>query len=583
MAQLFPEWISDQERKKNPKLKAEYKVYDALGQSLKGDGWYVFYSRIWTWVERDARRIRTREADFIIAHPKFGILLLEVKGGKIEVVDGRWVSTDRSGYTWGIDPYTQVANATESLVRRLDEENYNPFVGFRFSTAVCFPDVIISKSNSLSGEKHRSVTLDASHFDDLKDAILKAMKDGGGEYCVPGEARILALKELVACSWYIDVPRSVQVKETEHHIKKLTDNQFKLLYELAPSARRLIVSGCAGSGKTIMAAETARRMVQLGRKKILLTCFNRNLATWLRQSPYFVDDGSMMVSNYHKLCSDFATQAGLVLPELQGSTRPENDPVFEKHYPELLLQSAEKMGVQFDAIIVDEAQDFLSSWWTSLILLLADKGSLHVYQDAQQSLRNSTQALPTEVSDAASFIELTENVRNTKAIHDLAMKCHPTLGRGYTALCDVGLRPEFVSVPDGQSEHQVLQRIVDRLVGEEQIPSSDVAILTPLSISEGISAWKPGQTLVGKYRLVHDLHPADHEIFCSSIASAKGLEFPVVIITELCANGDLQEIDQYLQLMYVGLSRARSMLIMLTGEEEFSQSIVVREKQPRNS
>lgn len=103
MANIFPEWISEEQRKSNPKFRAEFKIYDALKQTLS-DQWYVFYSRTWTWVEKSSR-LRTRETDFIIAHPKYGILLMEVKGGGIEVKDGKWVSTDRYDNKWNINPY----------------------------------------------------------------------------------------------------------------------------------------------------------------------------------------------------------------------------------------------------------------------------------------------------------------------------------------------------------------------------------------------------------------------------------------------------------------------------------------------
>lgn len=575
MAQMYPEWINEQERRRNPKLSAEYRVYDALRESLPGDKWYVFYSRTWNWVERKARRLRTREADFIIAHPMYGILILEVKGGKIEVIEGRWTSTDRNGRIWEIDPYDQVAIAAVSLERRLGEEKNNPFAGFRFSTAVCFPDVSLAECQQGPAADKCGITIDASQMSHLKDAVLVAMKDGEGDFCPPGEARILALKELIAHSWYVDVPKSVQVKETERHIKKLTEDQFKLMYDLAPSARRLVVSGCAGSGKTVMAAEIARRMVLLGNKKVLLSCFNKNLATWLRQSHYFVDNNSMLISNYHKLCADFATQAGLALPDIDEGTRQSHDPIFETEYPELLVQSAEKMGLRFDAIVVDEAQDFLGSWWTSLLLLLAEEGCMHVYLDGHQNLRGDASKLPDEITANAMTLDLTENVRNTKAIHDLAMTCHPSRGRKYKALCEVGVEPQYVAVEDGKTEHQALSALIDKLTRKDGVASADIAVLTPLSISEGKSNWRPGETLVGKFRLVHDLKPAPHEIFCSSVASAKGLEFPVVIMTEIDAE---QESDSaFLQRMYVGLTRARSVLYVLTSEAKFREAVTFRE------
>ena len=433
---MFPEWISDEQRKANPKFRAEFKVYDALARSLS-DEWFVFYSRTWTWVEHLSQRLRMREADFIIAHPKLGILIMEIKGGRIDVKDGKWVSTDRYGEEWDINPYEQVAIAVSSLERRLNEERPNPFRNYRFSTAVCFPDVDISAQASHLGSKHLRVTVDARQLQDLRQAIIEVMKDTEGKFDPPGEARILMLKELIACSWYINAPKSIQIKDTENEIKRLTDSQFKLLYQLAPTARRLLATGCAGTGKTMLAAETARRMVLLARRRVLFTCYNRNLATWIRTSPFFVDNGLMMVSNYQKLCADFARGAGLDLPKPIGDNHEEKDPIFKETYPNLLLEVAGKTGEQFDAIIVDEGQDFLETWWTPLLLLLRDNGCLHVYYDSHQKLWGPPRDLPTEVTEDAITVDLTENVRNTKSIYNVAMNFHPSHGSGYTALCEV--------------------------------------------------------------------------------------------------------------------------------------------------
>lgn len=570
MAKMFPEWISEEQRLANPKYRAEFRVYDALASSLSDD-WYVFYSRTWTWVE-DSSRLRSRETDFIVAHPKLGILLMEVKGGRVEVKDGRWKSTDRYGDEWDISPYEQVAIATRSLERRLSEETPNPFKSFRFSTAVCFPDVAISAKLRSLEPKHQRVTIDATRMMHLQEAIVDIMRDSEGNFDPPGLGRILMLKELVAHSWYINAPKYIQIRDTENEIKRLTDSQFKLLYQLAPTARRLLVTGCVGSGKTMLAAEIARRMAVLGRKRVLFTCFNRNLANWIRTSSFFPDNDLLMVANYHKLCADFAHSMNIELPKPPGSTHNETDPIFKVIYPDILLQIAEKTGAAFDAIVVDEGQDFLDSWWLPLLLLLKDEGSFHVYYDIQQQLWGPPRDLPSEVTTGAQMLDLTENVRNTKPIHDLAMRCHPSRGKGYQSLVSLGIDPEFVPVRTGQTEHQLVRQIVENLVFNEQVPVHDIAILTPLSLVEGHSQWPAGKTLLGKFRLVHSLNPAPHEIFFSSIGAAKGLEFPVVILTELNSPWVRQEVRDLMAEMYVGVSRARSHLIIVSDPETWESS-----------
>lgn len=568
MAKMFPEWINAEQRQANPKFRAEFMVYDSLERSLSNE-WYVFYSRTWTWVEQNSR-LRLRETDFIIAHPKCGILLMEVKGGGIEVRDGQWFSTDRYRNEWEINPYEQVAIAVRSLERRLDEESPNPFRNYRFSTAVCFPNVVLSDDIVHLEAQHQRITIDAPKMSDLHNTIIGILKDENGNFDPPGEARILMLKELVAASWYLHAPASIQINETENEIKRLTDNQFKLLYQLA-GAPRLLITGCAGSGKTMLAAEIARRMVHLHKKRVLFTCYNRNLAGWIRTSPFFVDNGAMMVANYHKLCADFVQAAGLELPKSKSRSIAKNHPIFEEVYPNLLLEAAEMTGQQFDAIIVDEGQDFLETWWTSLLLLLKEGGNLHVYYDPHQRLWGHPHDLPLEITNQAIKLNLTENVRNTKQIYELTMQFHPSRGEGYKALMPPKKEPQFVPVTPGEKEHVVVRGVIEQLIEDEKVSPSDIAILTPLSLTEGHSSWKPGKTLLGKYRLVHQLGTKQHEIFCSSIGAAKGLEFPVLILTELYSPYVEQEIPDYAAQLYVGVSRARSHLVIISDQPNFER------------
>jgi len=563
MAKMFPEWISDEEREANPKHRAEFKVYDVLKNGLS-DEWHVFYSRTWTWVEKSSR-LRTREADFIIAHPKCGIMLLEVKGGRIEIRDGNWHSTDRYGNTWAINPYNQVAIATSSLERKLREENRKLFGDFRFSTAVCFPDVDGKQISRFMDPKHLAITITAKDLPFIKEAIVGILKDLKGNFSFPGDARILYLKELLACSWYLNAPKSIQIYDTENEIKVLTESQFKLLYQVAPSTKKLLVDGCAGSGKTLLAAETASRMARLDKKKVLFTCFNKNLAAWLRFSPYYVDNGCLMIANFHGICAEFARMADIKLPFGDELNSLDNETLMNVTYPNVLLDIATRIGAQFDAIIVDEGQDFLYDWWMAMLFLLKDDGALHVYYDDNQRIRAISEGFPSDVTKDAVSLQLKENIRNTKSIHNLAMKYHPSKGKGFRALSKLDIEPEYIPLRHTDNELELVHDKLEQLVDKEGIPTKEMAILTPCSLSEHESMWMIG-SMLGQFKLVHHINPAKNEIFCSSIRSAKGLEFPVVLLTEMSTLKSLDK-EQLSKILYVGISRARSNLIVFASKD----------------
>ncbi len=111
MAKLFPE------RLPSDTFDSERRVYEALARDLDDD-FTVFHSVSW----HAQSRKPDGEADFLIAHPDLGFIVLEVKGGGIDFDARRsqWSSTDRSGVSHPIhDPFTQALHAKHELMREL--------------------------------------------------------------------------------------------------------------------------------------------------------------------------------------------------------------------------------------------------------------------------------------------------------------------------------------------------------------------------------------------------------------------------------------------------------------------------------
>ena len=118
---IYPESIGPSIRS-DPKLSAEVKFYDAL-QAQMPSGWLVFYDVAWLGRTRPSSGPRDGQIDFIVAHSEHGILLIEVKGGRIRY-DGpmrHWISTDRHGTDHEIDPFRQAVEGKYALLNKLLE------------------------------------------------------------------------------------------------------------------------------------------------------------------------------------------------------------------------------------------------------------------------------------------------------------------------------------------------------------------------------------------------------------------------------------------------------------------------------
>src|SRR5262245_37538849 len=117
---------------------SEGRVWRAL--EMLEDGWIVFHSV--TWQAPRAGREGDGEADFILLHARHGMLVLEVKGGRIELADGRWFTTDRNGARNEIrDPFRQAVDSKHALLRYLQDVALRPTP--TIGHAIVFPDIFI--------------------------------------------------------------------------------------------------------------------------------------------------------------------------------------------------------------------------------------------------------------------------------------------------------------------------------------------------------------------------------------------------------------------------------------------------------
>src|SRR5262249_40697943 len=145
-------------------------------------------------------------------------------------------------------------------------------------------------------------------------------------------------------------PLIVAVNEADEAIIRLSEQQFTIL-DYMRSHRRVAVSGCAGSGKTVLAVAKAKELAAQG-FRVLLTCFNRALAAHLEEVVEGVT--GLEVRSFHQLCRRLATEAEVAL---DWPAQPTVD-FFERDLPEALVRAADRLGTRYDAIVADEAQDF---------------------------------------------------------------------------------------------------------------------------------------------------------------------------------------------------------------------------------
>jgi superfamily I DNA/RNA helicase len=483
----------------------------------------------------------------VIAHPELGVLALEVKGGglRYDPATRTWSQSGHSGTHRVDDPFVQAKGEMHSLMRILEAqegwERWRPSLGF----AVAFPDGRYDVAAHPGAPAEVAIDRDDLPRLDVRiPTILRYWSRPGRRF---GEAGMRALAFALGFRVEIRTPLRLRFDEEDRRIVELTQDQAWVLSFVA-NRRRAAVTGPAGSGKTLLALQVAKRLATKG-SRTLLTCFNKRLGDHLRDQA--ASTPGLVVEHFHQLCVDLAGEAGIDLPEpsLEPGSR-----TFEHDLPEALAEAAERLGPRFDAIVVDEAQDFKGWWWPALLALHRDPddGPLYVFADASQNLYGG--ALPIAEQDRIGPIA--HNLRNTKEIAEFVSVFYD--GDEKPASRGPAGRPvEVLGYEDDEALVRLTATVLRNLVEEEHVPLEDIALLTPSGT--GKSRLRSHEA-IGGYRLSEVV--GSDTLLATSVHAFKGLERPVVILAEL---GDKHEEDLR-RYLYVGGSRARNHLIVLATE-----------------
>ncbi|MGI8440110.1 MAG: NERD domain-containing protein [Thermoleophilaceae bacterium] len=353
MARMYPRRPLDDEFRTT----SERKVFEAIESSLS-DEWEAFHAS--SWILADAREgARDGEIDFVLCHPDKGILCLEVKGGGIECRHGEWYRVGPEGSERTKDPFTQALDHRHALKRKLREVDGPLAREGPIGHAVIFPYATVHQL-ALAPDAPRQILIDRHEVEDLSAAVERVLdfhrgRDGDGR--APGERGARAVRDLLAPRVSITVPMAAEFADEEEALVELTHEQTMALARMRRD-RRMVVTGCAGSGKTTLAVAHAKRLARDG-ARVLFACFNRGLRDHLRERER--TDG-VTFQTFHGLCVALANRARVELPHYPTGEAPPPE-YWRRDLPDALVEA---LGVledeRYDAILVDEAQDLHADW-----------------------------------------------------------------------------------------------------------------------------------------------------------------------------------------------------------------------------
>lgn len=508
----------------------------------------------------DPETNRDREIDFLILHPELGIILVEVKGRGVEPHGDHWVRRRGDGVEEVLDeaPGAQLQAQQWALLRYLQQATpgFIPHV----TRVLAMPALALRPDQALGPDLPACRLLTREKLTRTFVALREAVS--GGEPWPAWRARPESRQHELRSDRMTDLIRvltpgllpSVPLAEHLAAEGRLQDAQSRFLLDhLAQnfSGGRFHVKGAPGSGKSLLARQTARLWAAEGRR-VLVVAFNRAL-TYATQSALddLIKRSQVNVFTYHDLAVTLLSGAQR-LPSGEDTSDYFNR-LLPDGMAELLAEAGDTTLPCWDALVVDEAQDLDPAWVKPLTRLLRhpDRDPILLLEDPAQSLFRQAN------HDLGQPWRLDLNLRQQPALRRASCLANP--GCGWEARDGDDPDGVFRRVPSGPRTWQGDLAGELSLLAAEGVAPHQVMILAPhrpqtLKVEDGTPL---GPWLVNTVSDWWEGTKADHVRF-GTVQGFKGLEADVVIYL---APG-YRRPDAPL-LAYTAYSRARHRLIVL--------------------
>lgn len=504
-------------------------VYEAL-KKLGGE-YTIFHS--FRWLGEDGRRRSEGEADFLVLHPRLGVLSLEVKAGGIDYREGNWIQINRKDKSEKIiDPLGQAAES-QYYVQSILRKKFPPHFAM-VGRAAWFPSVALSKGLHLPAEAARDILLDQDSLENPAKALEQVFgywQKHLNFYMKPlAQTQYQTLIECLMPSFRLAETIASGGRSNRADCVRLTQKQAAILSFLReqPSAA---IHGPAGTGKTLLAIERAKLLASEG-KKVLYLCFNEFLLAHLREQ---VRNPNIVLHNVNSLARELMHDDTLPIETVI--------PTFEKWF----ANEFDDNDWPYPDIVVDEGQDLSDGLLAHLSELAAlYDGSCYIFYDRNQYIMRKDKPEWLD-KNAECRLVLYKNCRNTA---EIASSIGAVMGlRPETYVNEVhGVKPKAAFYQTKDELRQIAAQFVKRMLTQRMKPEQ-IVILSVRAVEN--SALCGVSELAG---LPVSLSPAKGKIWFTSVRKFKGMEADAVLLTDV-AVGKLKE-PLMQRLVYVGASRA---------------------------
>lgn len=564
MAKLLPPYID-----KSCKSSGEKMIFEILKNNSFTKDWVVLHS-----LNLSQHTVRLYgEIDFLILIPGGGIFVMEVKGGNVKCIDGIWRYTDKfkNTYKSNVGPFNQARDAMFSLRSAIEKEfgKGHKYTKILSGFLCAFPHISFDK-HSVEYEPWQILDKDSiqngtENF--FKNLVQQFTQKHKGQRWFSEKDSLPSANDLnLLCDFLRgDFERIRTIKdrltEFDKQVKTYTEEQFRILDSIQLNERS-VTQGSAGTGKTMIALESAVRAAAEG-KTVFLTCYNRLIGEWMQKQVEEWKD-KITVSSLHSYL--FEQSKGFHYDKTQGSKQD----FYSKYLPTLLKDIYQKgISKKFDKLIVDEGQDLIREEYLELFDSMVTgglpNGNWEIYGDFEKQAifakysREEMLSLISKNSQPTKFL-LKINCRNTKQIGEETSLISGFEKPPFLLEHLEGIPVEYLFYKDEAEQKKLLGEQLKKL-SENELPLHELVIVSPRKFENSCSNSFLDFT-IREIKSTSEIAATQNFFGFATVQSYKGMESNYVVIT------DIEDLTSEIakSLLYVGMSRARYGLILLIAE-----------------
>jgi len=512
------------------------------------------------------------EIDFVIICPR-GVLCLEVKGGRIKCQERQWYSY--GGYDNQPrkiqNPFSQAQSASAALYESVKDyfKTNRTITGVCFGAGVAFPDITFTERGP---EVRTEIVYDKQTgciqtyinrvFDYWSEELRRRFS-----YPLTGLSANARgeLERFLYRSFDIVYTIGTKVRQVEQETLRLAEDQKQILDYVGQNPR-LLLQGGAGTGKTILCLEQALRQARAG-QQVLFLCFNHNLANNVHHRASLLEPELVGV-NLHIWPFFKYLETVLAIAKVLPSKPAETERKAYNHYwqelPQLFLNLASKPS--FDMLVMDEGQDLLKPEYLQCLEGLLPQslaeGSWLIALDPRQNIyrTNIDEGMAWLAPGQPARISLQNNYRNTRQIIQYTIENTGIDPQVKPLIEGIEIREEFYSPGEQKIK---LVKVLEEL-RKQEVPPASICIVSMTSFEKSVLQGNPK---AGKFSVqdLSDLYPGQWNsdlVKFSSVHRFKGLEAPVVILTDL-----VQVEGDWAPRAYTAMTRAQALLWLLKQQQ----------------